>query len=110
MNFCVITRIPDSEKGESGNLAVALPLYLETEQPSKENDYRGKFEPVVKLMGMAALSLRAPVFALGEILVVDESGREIGGIARKPSKWDIDYEEYDTVEEAVAKAIELRGY
>lgn len=55
----------------------------------------------------AALHGRVEVFSLGEILIVDQDGREIGGNMRKPEKWFVDAEYFDTAEQAVSKASEV---
>jgi hypothetical protein len=107
MKFCVITRVPDPEKGEAGNMATAFPLYIETEQPSPANHFKAKIESVFKVMGANALAFRSPVFDLGEILIVDsEYGREVGG-GRKPSKWDVDADYFDDIEDAIARSQEV---
>lgn len=97
----VICRVPPNT--EMGNLAAALDAMVEREQPGPDNNYNGVYESV----GLAGLSLRMPVFTLGEILVMDDSGREIGGVGRKPSKWDVECREFDSLEEAVEFARSL---
>src|SRR3989344_3160310 len=37
---------------------------------------------------------KSPEFRVGEILVVDGYGREVGGRRRKPSKWCVSFEEF----------------
>lgn len=101
MKFIVITRVPDAMAGEAGNLATALgSLFVRVEEPSQSNDWTGK----VASVGMEALSLLVPVFDLGEIVVADEGGRELVGRLRKPSKWDVGTETFDSIEEAVARS------
>lgn len=56
-----------------------------------------------------AINIRTPVFTLGEILVLNECGREIGGHGRKPSKWWVEYEEFPTIEQAIKRAEEVMG-
>ncbi len=48
--------------------------------------------------------IKAPTFKRGEIIIVDEWGREVDGPQRKPSKWDIKYRVFDNLEEAVKYA------
>lgn len=87
MIFGVITRTPDPEK-EDGNLASAIVYRLPPE-----------LRMAVMIHG------RAPVFTIGEILVLDsESGREISGAGRKPSKWDVDCEHFTEINAAIARA------
>jgi hypothetical protein len=50
---------------------------------------------------LSQMSLRAPVFTVGEVLLLDSSGREISGRGRKPSKWVVEVEYCDTLEEAL---------
>jgi|GEM_PF-2697091 len=42
-----------------------------------------------------------PVFSLGEILILDNYGREIAGRGRKPSKWSVTCEEFDSLDNAI---------
>jgi len=42
-----------------------------------------------------------PVFSLGEILILDNCGREIAGRGRKPSKWSVTCEEFNNLDEAI---------
>lgn len=51
--------------------------------------------------------IRVPVFQEGEILIIDKSGREIAGLGRKPSKWAVEYEVFDNLEDAIKKAIKV---
>lgn len=53
------------------------------------------------------LSLRTRVFVPGEILVLDDGGREIGGRGRAPGKWDVTLEHFDTLEAAAVRAAEV---
>lgn len=50
-----------------------------------------------------------PVFALGEIIVLDDSGREIGGLGRRPAGWDVDVEHFDDVNAAIKRSREVTG-
>ncbi len=88
--YAVITEIPPNTKG--GNMATALgQLYMTTdEHRTYEN------------LGMQAINLAIPVFALAEILILDaEDGREIAGRHRKPGKWTVSTEHFQVLEEAV---------
>ncbi len=45
----------------------------------------------------------------GEILILDgEYGREVGGLLRKPSKWDVIVEHFTTLRDAIACVRELQ--
>ena len=97
--FTVVTRIPDAKKGETGNLALALPLYVH------DGDYDEPARPASEVLGAGILALRWEVFRLGEVLTLDHNDRDIHG--RKPSKWDIDVEYFDDIHEALARAREV---
>lgn len=102
MKFGVITRVP--EPPDAGNMALTIP-YVVTEQPDESNGWLGRVE--VARLGPAVLNFRGPVFALGEILVLDGDGREFTGRGRKPNKWDVDCREFDDIQEALDCALAL---
>lgn len=103
ISFAVVRAVGAPESGE--NLAIALPLYVKTEQGTEANGWLGRFEQL-RDPGLA-LALHAPVFSVGEILILDADGREIGYPGRKPSKWSVEVESFDTAEAATARAAEL---
>lgn len=96
MKFGVVVSVPEGEE-VAGNLAVPTSGVWVARDPRDPM----RVEPVGPHM---LLALRVPVFAMGEILVLDESGREIAGPMRKPSKWSVGVELFDTIELAVARA------
>jgi len=103
LRFLVITKVAAPESG--GNLAMLMHrLYRQTAQPGPGN-WLGTFGEIP--LGTAILDVRQPVFAVGEILVVDGLGREIGYPGRKPDKWDVEYEGFDDVAVAAARASDL---
>ena len=55
----------------------------------------------------SVVPVRAPVFVLGEILVLDTNGREVSGHGRKPSKWGVPVEMFPDIASAVARAREF---
>jgi len=55
------------------------------------------------------LSIRVKNFELGEILILDDYGREIGGRGRKPSKWFVEHKEFDSLDEAIECAIKVQN-
>jgi len=59
-----------------------------------------------------ALTIRAklPTFELGEILIVNRSGREIAGKGRKSDKWYVEYETFWTLRAAIKRAKNIQGY
>lgn len=97
----MVTRVGPAEEG--GNLAVAMDLWQENTPPNR-HDPLGTWRPVSP---MVMLSLRTRVFIPGEILVLDDDGRELGGRGRKPDKWDVSVETFDTLEAAAKRAAEV---
>lgn len=104
MIFQVVIKVPPDTEG--GNLAMPhVPLIEEVEPMSEKNNWKGKYKPVQ--FGGAILSLRQPVFALGEIVITSSGDREIVGGLRKASKWDVKVEEFDNIEDAVTRSQEI---
>lgn len=101
----VVTKVSGNEGG--GNLALPTDLYYEVEQPDDRNRWLGRYESAIRPLGAAWLALRAPVFRLGEILVLDENDRDQFG--RKPSKWDVEVEAAETIDEARGLARKARA-
>ena len=96
--FGVITEVPPDDN--RGNLATAIPLFLAGD---------GLTTTATPAPPEMQLGLLSPVFALGEIMVLDseDCGREVGGAGRKPSKWAIRCEHFHSIEAAVARAREV---
>jgi len=104
MIFQVITKVPPLTEG--GNLAIPMvPLLEEIESMSEANDWKGKYKPVE--LGLAMLTLRQPVFKLGEIVITNSGDREAISPQRKASKWDVEVEEFDSIEDAVKRSQEI---
>lgn len=97
--YCVITKI----KSTYGCVAMPQGLFIKTGP-----------EQFTSVDPSVILNLRTwvLVFTEGEILVVDEGGREIGGVGRKPSKWDVECVYYSASElaDAIAKSREVTDY
>lgn len=103
MRFAVITKTE-----RSGNMASALgSVFFKTKEGDETNDWRDEYDYVPFDQ---ALHLHTQVFWPGEILVLDGNGREIGGMGRKPSKWFVEVEEFDNVEDAIARAREIERH
>lgn len=104
MKFGVITEVPPLKN--SGNLAVSFgEICIKIEQPSEDNDYEGRYEDV----GFpAALAIQKRVFNVGEVLILNDDGREIPYPGRKPAKWSVTCEEFEITEldRALARARE----
>lgn len=95
--FAVITEIPAAE--DAGNLACSFDIFTVVEE-----GFPGRCE---RISLNAALNLRTKVFELGEIIIVDEDGREIGGAQRKPNKWFVTCEYFTTLSEAIYKSQQM---
>jgi hypothetical protein len=96
MTFAVITSV--AAHATSGNLANEIDLFVEGSDGSWVRLM--DLEPHLNL----AWKIRTPVFYPGEILILNEGGREHGFPGRKPDKWHVEYEEFATVEEAIDRA------
>lgn len=81
-------------------MAVAMDVYRETVPSGIDDEGNYSLGEVERLDFRLLLDLRTPVFYEGEILILDEGGREIGFPGRKPSKWDVDVVEVSSLEEA----------
>ncbi len=98
----VITEVPEPESGR--NMAAVIGVY----ERDPDDKHGLKVRPLAGEIGMAMLlEFRVEVFTLGEILIVDDSGREFAGKGRKPSKWGVGFEYFDDIDSATAKAIEV---
>lgn len=101
ITYGVITAV--AEPPNSGNMATAIDVHVVIEKgPINE-----KVVPLMSVNPNAALTLRVPVFTAGEILILGEDGREVAPPGRKPDKWQVQYEEFDDVHEAIARAREV---
>ncbi len=106
--IAVITSVPDPSKNEDGNLCICLgSLYIQDPRVGSGRPIRA----AVDVLGPGlAMSLVKENFALGEILLLDENGREYAGEGRKPSKWYVDVETFDTIEKAIKRALEVKTW
>ncbi len=110
--FGVITEVP-GPKGPKAweNLALSNVSHVQigstpdTCQPL--NGGKGAAAVVDRQVAMLVLALRAPVFELGEVLVLGLDGRELTGRLRKPHKWGVRCELFDDADEAIARACEV---
>ena len=102
--FAVITKVPKAREGNEYD-QILVHGWDETNEEviyhyPKENERYSMIEtPFV--------NAKLPVFHLGEILILDNSGREVGGLCRKPSKWSVEFQEFDNLDEAVQKSKNL---
>ena len=121
IKFVVITKASTKPCGEAGNWADTIAVINDKEdEPYLYIDADpGGFPEENILAGLSPFTvennnrrfkirwIRVPVFEPGEILIVDETGREVAGYCRKPSKWMVEYEEFDNLEEAIKRAREI---
>lgn len=114
MKIVVVTKADP----EPGNMAIgSMNLYIQTNEDDPAYDgYLKKVEPFSEwLMNTLPreqavgllLNLRKPVFEVGEIMFLDEGGRELNGIGRKPDKWNVEVESVDSVEAAVMLSLQI---
>lgn len=111
--IAVITKIPDPRKGEAGNLAHAPALYVQDESVpvGPENNYIGTVKDFYddgNLVGAYPMFM-GPVFELGQVLFLNEYGRCLTS-GLKPSKWFVECEEVETLDEAIALSRKVQGY
>lgn len=104
ISFGVITRV--AEPPEPGNLAAALDVFIVTDARTSE---RGYAEAVERIPPPVAINLRAPVFTLGEVLVLGSDGRELVSPGRMPSKWDVDCEHFADITSAIIRSWQVTG-
>lgn len=99
--FYVITKVPGIL--EQGNMAHDF-MY---EGWDFSNDCK---IPVIGISNTAKPigDCKTPVFEEGEIVICDiEAGREVCYPGRKPSKWDVEYDIFDNLDDAVKKSQEF---
>lgn len=107
MQIAVVTKIPDAEK-EGGNLYSPTLYVLDGGGPHPFG--------VHITLGIDDKIANCPQagienFALGEILILDNQGREIGGNGRKPGKWAVEIEMFgEDLLKAAARARGIRGW
>ena len=105
--FTVVTNTSPEWGTPEGNLASALvDLYIPKDGIQGNEYVRAIDDPQFRGLAFHA---RIPVFHVGEILILDdENGRELGYPGRKPSKWYIEVEDFDDLDEAVARSLAVQ--
>ena len=123
IKFLVITKASHDPTDKAGNWANSWAVYNEEEKTlfiDASADQVEKDKIILPPLTNALLKINnryfkvedvmISVFEEGEILIVDESGREVAGLRRKPSKWYVEYEEFEDLEKAIERAKEvIRG-
>lgn len=108
MQYLVIIKVPDAP--DMGNLAIPMyDTYVETVQPSVENNFTGQYHSLFEQTGLGIILMRQEVFRAGEILITEDGERECVGAGRKPSKWSVEYECLDNIEDAVTLSKTICG-
>jgi len=91
--FAVITKIPEWKKDAGNQCDEIIEPWQWRRDLTSEDSFRFPQRSCV---------VRLPAFVLGEILILNEHEREVDGHMRKPSKWTVEYECFDTLRKAVA--------
>ena len=100
--FAVITKVPKPGEGNEGHVV----LVKDWDKDNEEQIYR--FSTIEDFDNPNDyIEAKIPVFNLGEVLILNDSGREVAGMQRKPSKWSVEVEEFDNLDDAVKKAQEV---
>lgn len=98
--FAVITEVPPEYSDGNKYDAMIEPMDIRWDLM---NQYK-----YLNIPPDANIHFKARVFEIGEVLPVDGLyGREIVARGRKPSKWDVQYETFKTIEEAIARSREV---
>lgn len=102
--FAVITKVPKVREGNEYDQI----LVEGWDKTNEEVIYHLPKEDVkYRAVDTKYVNAKLPVFHLGEILILDETGREVTGVGRKPSKWSVEVQEFDNLEEAIHMAKNL---
>jgi hypothetical protein len=121
IRFAVITEIPNDCEGNyatgeilicpdtcnrvvGSNIVVNPP---EFDESMFEDALVRKGSNTIDLTKKQMVFCLIPVFRLGEILIINSYDRTIPD-GRKPSKWDVNCEYFDTIEDAVKRAKEVQ--
>ena len=102
MKIQVITKIPDVDRND-GNLCNEI--FVGDCDKSEKNIFFRPFKNIIENINKVKIPVQLEVFSLGEIIIVDNNEREIGGIQRKASKWFVGYKLFELDE--INKAIKL---
>lgn len=101
--FTVVTNTKPEWGTPEGNLASVLADLYIPRGGIQGNEYVRAIEDP-QFQGLA-FHARFPVFHVGEILILDESGREYGYPGRKPTKWYIETEDFDNLDDAIKRSL-----
>lgn len=98
----VITKIPDVDKHDGNLCSEILVADIINDRPI--------FRPFRNLENVKnkinnKIQVKLEVFSLGEIIIINSGGREIGGIERNADKWFVSYKEFELSD--IDKAVKL---
>lgn len=106
VQYEVITKLPDDPEGNYRDDILTPQTFIigfDKDGDTTDTIYappkRGDYDK--------GLHVKLPLFELGEILLVGRTGREIGGMQRKPSKWGVESERYWMRRKAIRRALEV---
>jgi len=98
--FYVITKVPDLL--ENGNMAHEF-MYDGWDFSNEYKMFCIGTSEIHKPVG----ECKVPVFEEGEIVICSIDGREVSYPGRKPSKWDVKYEVFNSLDDAVKRSQEF---
>jgi len=106
--FAVITKIPNNnEEGNKYDDFLIRNRVKEADNMTMHNacgykSYRQYNDGEIEnIPNKDIIDVSLPVFNLGEVLILDNNGREATGRGRKPSKWSVEVEEFNNLNEAI---------
>ena len=96
--FAVITKVPKVREGNEYDHI----LVEGWDEANEEVIYHlPKEDEKYSMVETKYVNVKLPVFYLGEVLILNEHGREVAGMQRKPGKWSVSVEEFYSLEEAI---------
>ena len=115
IEYAVITWVPNPFSEGNGNLCNDLAVPYHDETNDEDTLLVGPIDKVSQvefesmLDNKQIVNVMREVFHVGEILILDGSGRELGYPGRKPSKWSVVYKTFSDIKDAITKSIEMRN-
>jgi len=103
-SFAVINKVPKVGEGNEYDQ-----ILVEGWDETNENVcyYLPKEDETYSMVDTKYVEAKLPVFHLSEILILDQNGREVTGMMRKPSKWSVEFKEFNTLDKAIEYSKEL---
>lgn len=97
VHYGVVVEVPDFEQNWSDAEGIVDPEGIVNvslaSDPETSSDFR--------------VRVRVEVWEVGELLILDESEREVSGRCRKPYKWGVGLKVFDRIEDAIACAVHV---